>query len=94
MTLAHDITGNVLRISDTIACSVRAWLNRRAVVSLLERDERELADMGITHSDVHRALGVPFTDDPSMELTRLRMERRANRRQMRLDELRILRLPD
>ena len=63
-------------------------------MSLLERDERELADMGITRSDVHRALGVPFTDDPSMELTRLRMERRANRRQMRLEELRILRLPD
>ena len=48
----------------------RAIMNRIKVNSLTEMDERLLRDIGLTRSDVDRALGASIGDDPSHELTK------------------------
>ena len=53
--------------------------NRRAVLALLEWDERALRDIGLTRADVRLALGLPFREDPSARLEAWVLERRAAR---------------
>lgn len=54
----------------------KAARNRRAVVRLLEWDAHMLRDIGLTPGDVHAALSVPMSDDPSRHLSALSQERR------------------
>jgi len=53
--------------------------NRRAVLVLLDWDERALRDVGLTRADVRLALGLPFREDPSARLEAWALERRAAR---------------
>jgi uncharacterized protein YjiS (DUF1127 family) len=53
--------------------------NRRAVVQLLDWDDRALRDIGLTRSDVHLSLALPYREDPSTRLTFWASERRSAR---------------
>lgn len=59
---------------------VRAWQNRRDVHALLEFDDRMLADIGLTRTDVTSALASPPDVDPSRRLRVMAVERRAAQR--------------
>lgn len=48
-----------------------ALMNRRAVASLGEYDERMLKDIGLVRSDVVAALDAPLDQDPSLRLARV-----------------------
>jgi uncharacterized protein YjiS (DUF1127 family) len=58
---------------------VQRLRNRRAVLVLLDWDERALRDVGLTRADVRLALGLPFAEDPSARLQAWALERRAAR---------------
>ena len=66
---------------------VKAYRNRRQVAELLSWDDRRLADIGLTRTDVELAMGMPVSQDPSMQLQRWALERRsahvASRREAR-----------
>lgn len=57
----------------------KSWRNRRNVQRLLEADDRMLADIGLSRSDVVGALSSPLHDDPSLLLVRARNDRRRAR---------------
>ncbi len=57
----------------------RAWMARRQVMGLLEADDRMLADIGLTRSDVVGSLASAMDVDPSHQLIRARDERRTSR---------------
>ncbi|MET3661679.1 DUF1127 domain-containing protein [Aquamicrobium ahrensii] len=44
------------------------WRNRRAFNRLCEMTEAELADIGVSRSDLHDALEVRFAGDPTARL--------------------------
>lgn len=48
------------------------WRNRRETRALLDMNDSQLADIGLTRDDVHHALRQPFTRDPSQDLARAR----------------------
>ena len=49
---------------------VKALRHRREIKNLAEFDDRMLADIGLTRSDVWSALDEPFTRNPSWVLVR------------------------
>jgi hypothetical protein len=55
----------------------RARRNRRSVARLLEWDEYMLRDIGLTSGDVHAAMALRASEDPSQKLDALSAERRA-----------------
>ena len=57
----------------------RALIARRQVMTLLEADDRMLADIGLTRSDVIGSLQVPADADPSHHLIQARAERMSSR---------------
>jgi uncharacterized protein YjiS (DUF1127 family) len=56
------------RVAETVANFYRAWKNRRAFYRLGEMSDAELADIGLTRSDLHVAIDVPFGRDPTVRL--------------------------
>lgn len=56
------------RVIHVVADFYRAWKNRRAFYRLGEMSDAELADIGLTRSDLHVAIDVPFGSDPTMRL--------------------------
>lgn len=62
----------------------RAWQHRRQVLALVEADDRMLADIGLTRSDLNGALSAPSTEDPSYYLSRARQERLRHRARHRI----------
>jgi uncharacterized protein YjiS (DUF1127 family) len=48
------------------------WRNRRETRALLDMNDSQLADIGLTRDDVRHALRQPLTHDPSRELARAR----------------------
>lgn len=54
----------------------RVMQHRREVNRLLNVDDRMLADIGLTRSEVEGALETPLHVDPSMQLVRARQARR------------------
>ena len=63
------------RIAAAAANLYRTWKNRRAFCRLSEMTDAELADIGLTRSDLHVADAVPFGSDPTAKLCRLARER-------------------
>jgi uncharacterized protein YjiS (DUF1127 family) len=62
-----------------------AWVNRRAAGQyLLSMDERMLADIGLTRSDLRSAWSEPVWRDPTLRLQRMAAERRAARQAQRV----------
>jgi len=52
-----------------VAAIARTTRNRRAMTGMLELDDRMLRDIGVTRTDVHRALAGRFDEDPTYRLT-------------------------
>lgn len=56
------------RVFETIATFFRVWKNRRAFDRLGDMTDTELADIGLTRSDLHLAVDAPFGSDPTARL--------------------------
>ena len=56
------------RVVNTVANFLRAWKNRRAFYQLGEMSDSELADIGLTRSDLNVAIDLPFGSDPTAHL--------------------------
>jgi uncharacterized protein YjiS (DUF1127 family) len=59
---------------------LRAWINRRAAAQLGAFDDRMLADIGLSRSDLNDAFSEPLWRDPTVLLVSRVHERRAHRR--------------
>lgn len=57
--------------------AVVAYQNRRIAYSMLDLDDRMLRDIGLTRGDIHAAVADRPTDDPTVRLRILAVERRA-----------------
>ena len=64
------------RVANIVASFYRTWKNRRAFDHLDEMSETQLADIGLTRTDLRVAAGVPFGSDPTVKLRSL-SDRRA-----------------
>ncbi len=58
----------IVRVLGAVTRLVR---HRREAAQLLEMDDRRLADIGLSRSDVIRAMNGSLLHDPTRELTRL-----------------------
>ena len=56
------------RVMNAVANFLRAWKNRRAFYHLGEMSDTELADIGLTRSDLNVAIDLPFGSDPTAHL--------------------------
>jgi len=63
---------------------VRAYQNRSDAAVLASLDDRMLADMGLTRSDVRDAFAEPFWHDPTSLLRARALERRLSRQHVSL----------
>jgi uncharacterized protein YjiS (DUF1127 family) len=63
------------RLSRIVADLYRTWKNRRAFYRLGELSDAELADIGLTRTDLHVAVTAPFGADPTVRLRAMADER-------------------
>jgi uncharacterized protein YjiS (DUF1127 family) len=63
------------RVIRVAADLYRAWQNRRAFYRLGELSDLELADIGLTRSDLHVAVDAPFGSDPTVRLRSITEDR-------------------
>ena len=56
------------RVVTAVSNFLRAWKNRRAFYRLGEMSDAELADIGLTRSDLSVAIDLPFGTDPTAHL--------------------------
>jgi uncharacterized protein YjiS (DUF1127 family) len=75
----YDIFATVRLVWNFAKSVAQRIRNRRAVMTLLDWDDRALRDIGLTRGDVRLALGMPFREDPSARLQEWALERRAAR---------------
>lgn len=54
---------------------VRVLINRRRLVELLEMNDHELRDIGLTRQDVKQVLRLPLSTDPSGALNEIAQRR-------------------
>lgn len=66
---------NAMRIVTYLAEVIQAWKNRRSFYRLGEMSDTELSDIGLTRGDLHVALDLPFTGDPTDRLRSIRQVR-------------------
>jgi uncharacterized protein YjiS (DUF1127 family) len=82
--LAAAPTGKVAhpaaRLTGIVADLYRTWKNRRAFYRLGELSDAELADIGLTRTDLHVVVASPFGRDPTVRLRALAEERLGERR--------------
>ena len=55
-------------IVNAVANFLRAWKNRREFYRLGEMSDTELADIGLTRSDLTVAVDLPYGSDPTVHL--------------------------
>ena len=58
----------VARVVNAVSNFVRAWKNRREFYQLGQMSDTELADIGLTRSDLSVAVDLPFGSDPTEHL--------------------------
>jgi uncharacterized protein YjiS (DUF1127 family) len=63
------------RVANAVANFYRAWKNRRAFYRLGDMSDTELADIGLTRSDLHVAVDIPFGSDPTAKLRSIAVDR-------------------
>ncbi|MBX3584740.1 MAG: DUF1127 domain-containing protein [Rhizobiaceae bacterium] len=64
----HQHARPVARIVYAVRNFLRAWKNRRDFYRLGEMSDAELADIGLTRSDLHVVVDLPFGRDPTVHL--------------------------
>ena len=67
------------KVAHVLMWPARAWEARRLLNQLGGLSDHELADIGISRSDVANAAASPVDADPSLVLVRARRERLAGR---------------
>lgn len=58
----------VARVVNAVSNFLRAWKNRREFYHLGQMSDTELADIGLTRSDLSVAVDLPFGSDPTEHL--------------------------
>jgi uncharacterized protein YjiS (DUF1127 family) len=58
----------VARAANAVSNFLRAWKNRREVYHLGQMSDTELADIGLTRSDLTVVVDLPFGSDPTAHL--------------------------
>jgi len=76
-TVGERLLGFAGAAINRVVAAWRSMQNRRSVAKLLEWDEYQLRDIGLTQGDVRSALASPMGDDPSYRLGVMSVERRA-----------------
>jgi uncharacterized protein YjiS (DUF1127 family) len=56
----------------------RTWRTRRKLVKMTDLDDHILDDIGVSRSDIHAVLDLPFSHNPALELQRIAQRNRAN----------------
>jgi uncharacterized protein YjiS (DUF1127 family) len=69
------VAHSAARLTGIVSDVYRAWKNRRAFYRLGELSDAELADIGLTRTDLHVVVASPFASDPTMRLRELADER-------------------
>ena len=77
LTRIAALEGFAVRAVNSIANFFRAWKNRREFYRLGEMSDSELADIGLTRTDLHVVSGA-FGLDPTTRLSRIARARSEN----------------
>jgi uncharacterized protein YjiS (DUF1127 family) len=80
--LGHLVASIAVAIGRGLQQAARAYKNRGDAAMLARLDERMLADIGLTRSDLRDAYAEPLWRDPTSILASRAGERRANRRRI------------
>ena len=67
---------SIWRIADAVVNILRALKNRREFYRLGEMSDAELADIGLVRADLHLAVDLPLTRDPTAHLGHMAEARR------------------
>lgn len=62
------LTALLAAIVKAVADFLRAWKNRREIYRLGEMSDTQLADIGLTRSDLSVVVDLPFARDPTRHL--------------------------
>jgi uncharacterized protein YjiS (DUF1127 family) len=71
--------GLAARLEQQLARLLAGWKHRKGLATLATFDDRALADIGLTRSDLYDALAQRIWNDPKSMLERRRAARRDNR---------------
>jgi uncharacterized protein YjiS (DUF1127 family) len=71
--------GLAARLEQQFARLLAGWKHRQGLATLATFDDRALADIGLTRSDLYDALAQRIWNDPTSLLERRRTARRDNR---------------
>lgn len=69
--LGLRVANAVVAVASQFARIFRAWRNRREIYRLGEMSDAQLADIGLTRSDLHVVWQAPLTVDPTEQLGQL-----------------------
>ncbi len=72
----HRPARPVARVVNVLVAVFTAWKNRRDFYRLGEMSETELADIGLTRSDLNVVVDLPFGRDPTIYLGSIAEARR------------------
>jgi uncharacterized protein YjiS (DUF1127 family) len=78
-TAKRPRSGLAGRFQQRLACLLAGWKHRKGLATLATFDDRALADIGLTRSDLYDALAQRIWNDPTSMLERRRAARRDNR---------------
>jgi uncharacterized protein YjiS (DUF1127 family) len=73
------MSGFAARLQKRLTCLVAGWKHRKGLVTLATFDDRALADIGLTRSDLYDALAQRIWNDPTSMLEHRRVARRDSR---------------
>lgn len=66
--LGLRVANAAVAVITLLAKTFRAWRNRREIYRLGEMSDAQLADIGLTRSDLHVVWQTPFGIDPTEQL--------------------------
>jgi uncharacterized protein YjiS (DUF1127 family) len=78
-TAERRVPGLAARLEQQLARLLAGWKHRNGLATLATFDDRALADIGLTRSDLYDALAQRIRNDPTSMFERRRAARRDNR---------------